>query len=401
MNKSEEEQRIFVKEKIIKYIKNNRPKINISKIDISIEKLKMCLNNDNYRIIIIENETQKILDQYFLKIFRNKIDNKKLESDVQKILGEKNLSPKLLEMNDEEKYRIDEYIPDLCIIAMEDCLKENIIEYLIKIILNFNNLYHLCYYKIDKNYNITYIEDKSIINYNKDVISINFNINSFYQHLNEYLPKAKVVLTKFIESYNLNKNKINLDLDTKIENLKYYVDNYKSILVENIFKNEGYFVFSHSDFHRGNVIHKKNNFDKLYVVDNDFINLNLIGYDLIYYLIKSIFSKGIVKDYLNLTKFYKIYLQYISKFLNEFDGFKNDDKNLTNAKNYLKNIASSKDYFLRLIKLVLLFDIIYCCWLINFENEFLNDKPKFKFFDYLYMNIEVLKQIEECDISKI
>ena len=193
--------------------------------------------------------------------------------------------------------------------------------------------------------------------------------------------------------------KVNLDI--KIQNLKNYVYNYKSILVEEIYKHEGYFIFSHSDFHRGNVVHKGNNFDKLYVLDNEFVNLNLLGYDLIYYLVKSVFNNGIVDNYFDLSKFYKIYLKYINKFLNEFDGFKIDYNKLINAKNYIEKIASSKEYFLRLVKLVLFFDIIYCCGLINFENEFVNKKAIFGFFNYLYLNIEILKKIEVCDISKI
>ena len=395
-----EDERNSVNKKIIKYIQNNRPKINFSEISIIIEKFPGGLNNDNYKIIAKEKESQKILDQYFLKIFKNRIDNKKLESYVQKILGEKDLGPKVLELNDEEKYRIDEYLPDISHIELEESLKENIIDNIIEIILGFNNLYHLCYYHIDNNYKINYVENKSLINHNKEIISIDFNINSFCQHIDEYLPKGILVLNKFIESYNSNKNIINLD--SKIKDLKYYVDNYKSYIVENIYKNEGYFIFSHSDFHRGNIVHKKNNLNKLYVLDNEFINLNLIGYDLMYYLIKSLFGiKGIVENYLDLSKFYKIYLKYINKLLKEYDGFKIDSDNLTNVKKYIENIACSKEYFLRLIKLVLLFDIIYCCDLINFENEFLNEKPIFGFFNYLSLNIEILKQIEEYDISKI
>jgi hypothetical protein len=261
-------------------------------------------------------------------------------------------------------------------------------------------LYHICFYNIDEKYKINYIENISIINSNKEIISIDFNINSFCQHINEYLPKAIIVLDKFIQSYTSNKNVINLD--SKIKDLKYYVDNYKTYIVDNIYTHEGYFIFSHSDFHRGNVVYKNKDISKLYVLDNEFINLNLIGYDIMYYLIKSLFSlNGINKDYFNLSKFYKIYLKYINKLLNEYDGFKTESANLANVKTFIEKIASSKEYFMRLIKLVLLFDIIYCCDLIDFENEFLNEKPIFRFFNYLYCNIEVLKIIEEYNIDKI
>ena len=169
-----------------------------------------------------------------------------------------------------------------------------------------------------------------------------------------------------------------------------------------IYTHEGYFIFSHSDFHRGNVVYKNKDTSKLYVLDNEFINLNLIGYDIIYYLVKSVFGiNGIDEDYFDLSKFYKIYLKYINKLLNEYDGFKTESSNLNNVKKYIETIASSKEYYIRLVKLVLLFDIIYCCDLIDFENEFLNEKPVFKFFNYLYLNIKILKIVEEYDIDKI
>ena len=328
------------------------------------------------------------------------MENKKLESEVQKILGEKNLGPKLLEMNDEKKYKIDEYLPNLKYIELDDCLKDNIIDKILEIILCFNNLYHLYFYNIDDNYKIAYNENKSIINPNIKNISMDFNNNSFCQHTSIYLPKAETVLKKFIESYNSNKKIVNID--EKLEKLKFIVDNYKSILIDNVYKHEGYLVFSHSDFHRGNVVHKGNNLDKLYVLDIDFINLNLIGYDLMYYLIKSVFNNGIVENYLNLPNFYKIYLKYVNKFLDEFEGFKTGEESdkICEIKNVIKNDISSKEYFIRLIKLVLYFDIIYCCNLINFENEFMSDKH-FKFFNYLSLNIDILNKIENYNINDI
>ena len=400
MSEINEEEKNSVKEKIINYIQKNNSALSISNISIIIEKCKACLNNDNYIVTIKDKECQKTLFELFLKVFRNKKDNKKLESEVQKILGEKNLGPKLLEMNDEKKYKIDEYLHNLNYIELDYCLKDNIIDNILEIIICFNNLYHLYFFNIDDNYNINNNEDKSLINHNIKNISMDFNNNSFCQHINIYLPKAEIVLKKFIESYNLNKNIVNID--EKLEKLKYIVDNYKSLLIDNVYKHNGYFVFSHSDFHRGNVVHKGNNLDKLYVLDIDFINLNLIGYDLIYYLIKSVFNNGIVENYLNLPYFYKIYLKYINKFLDEFEGFKTgEDKDKINEiKSYIKNDISSKEYFIRLIKLVLYFDIIYCCDLINFENEFMSDKH-FKFFNYLSLNIDILNKIENYNINDI
>ena len=397
MEQPNDEEKKFITERVIKYIKRINSNLNIESISIKILKYTGGLNNDNYKITI--EKDSKIINEYFFKIFKNKIDNKKLESDVQFLLSKKNLSPKLLEMNSREKYRIDEYLPNISYTDMENCLKDKVIENILSIILGFNNLYHICCYKIN-NYEIIYDEKNSIINHNKDIISIDFKINSFNNHINEYLPKAEIVLKKFIESYNRNKGII--DLDLKINDLKYYVDNYKNILIEDIFKHYGYFIFSHSDFHRGNIVHIGNNYDKLFVLDNEFISLNLIGYDLIYYLIKSVFNNGIVDDYLNVSNFYKIYLKYINKFMNEYEGFiSNKDNNLIEEKNKIEKVISSKEYYLRLIKLVLLFDIIYCCCLINFEDEYVTKKAIFQFFNYLYLNIEILKKIEKYNENEI
>ena len=179
MSKINEEEKNSVKEKIINYIQKNNSALSISNISIIIEKCKACLNNDNYIVTIKEKEGQKTLFELFLKVFRNKKDNKKLESEVQKILGEKNLGPKLLEMNDEKKYKIDEYLPNLNYIELDYCLKDNIIDNILEIIICFNNLYHLYFFNIDDNYNINNNEDKSLINHNIKNISMDFNNNSF------------------------------------------------------------------------------------------------------------------------------------------------------------------------------------------------------------------------------
>ena len=205
MEKISIEERNSINKKVIKFIEKNRPLINPSNISIIIEKY-IGLNNDNYKITISNKQSQKIIEQYFLKIFKNRIDNKKLESTVQKILGERDLGPKVLELNDKEKYRFDEFLPNISIIQLNNCLDENIIENILKIIIGFNNLYHLCYYNIDNDYKISYIENKSVINPNKEIISIDFNINSFFQHINEYLPKGEILVNKFIEDYNEHKN---------------------------------------------------------------------------------------------------------------------------------------------------------------------------------------------------
>ena len=215
MEQSNAEEKKFITERVIKYIKKINSNINIECISINILKYAGGLNNDNYKITI--EKDSKVINEYFFKIFKNKIDNKKLESDVQFLLSKKNLSPKLLEMNSEEKYRMDEYLPNKSYTDMENCLKDNVIENILSIILGFNNLYHVCGYKID-NYQIIYDEKKSIITHNKDIISIDFKINSFNNHIYEYLPKAEIALKKFIESYNANKGII--DLDSKIKDLK-------------------------------------------------------------------------------------------------------------------------------------------------------------------------------------
>ena len=88
--------------------------------------------------------------------------------------------------------------------------------------------------------------------------------------------------------------------------------------------------------------------------------------------------------------------------MNEYEGFiANKDNYLIEEKNNIEKIISSKEYYLRLIKLVLLFDIIYCCCLINFEDEYITKKAIFQFFNYLYLNIEILKKIEKYNENEI
>ena len=81
MEQSNAEEKKFITERVIKYIKKINSNINIECISINILKYAGGLNNDNYKITI--EKDSKVVNEYFFKIFKNKIDNKKLESDDQ------------------------------------------------------------------------------------------------------------------------------------------------------------------------------------------------------------------------------------------------------------------------------------------------------------------------------
>lgn len=67
MEKPNDEEKKFITERVIKYIKKINSNINIESISIKILKYAGGLNNDNYKITI--EKDSKVINEYFFKIY--------------------------------------------------------------------------------------------------------------------------------------------------------------------------------------------------------------------------------------------------------------------------------------------------------------------------------------------
>ena len=66
MEKPNDEEKKFITERVIKYIKKINSNINIESISKKILKYAGGLNNDNYKITI--EKDSKVINEYFFKI---------------------------------------------------------------------------------------------------------------------------------------------------------------------------------------------------------------------------------------------------------------------------------------------------------------------------------------------
>ncbi|OUM58368.1 hypothetical protein PIROE2DRAFT_64455 [Piromyces sp. E2] len=96
-------------------------------------------------------------------------------------------------------------------------------------------------------------------------------------------------------------------------------DGYGPRLLEYDYQNEkGYFVLNHHDLYPVNILIKEDT-DKIYLIDNEFACLSLIGFDIIWYLVMSLFKYYPKYEYfpdaMNYEKFYEIYKNYLESFI--------------------------------------------------------------------------------------
>src|SRR5262249_24304893 len=136
-----------------------------------------------------------------------------------------------------------------------------------------------------------------------------------------------------------------------------------------IFPKQGLLALNHNDVHRLNFLALEN--DKLMLIDHEYAALNLIGIDIVNYLIETNFNYK-VKQFpffdctndLDYQKMYKIYLNYI-------DIFEENIKNREEMDEKHKNLFAqcrTKTYFLHLICTISLFCFIYSVIYLNWSS---------------------------------
>ena len=74
---------------------------------------------------------------------------------------------------------------------------------------------------------------------------------------------------------------------------------------------------NHNDLYQTNILLNKNT-KKMYLIDNEFASLNMIGFDIIWYCLMSMFKYFPKYEYfpnlMNYEKFYEIFKKYLECF---------------------------------------------------------------------------------------
>ena len=206
------------------------------------------------------------------------------------------LGPKII-VSDQKSYRAEEFV-EAFDLDISQHLEDNIIQQLIRILVAYS-----CY---------SFVNSYSI---NSDSFSCDYDIKikagknyPVQVKKNMYEMCAKSMLTKANKNFEIFSLKfkerfdkmINSKVILKFQKIKYYLENYKSIFSK-IFPKEALFVLNHNDVHRLNFLMQEK--DRLMLIDHEYAALNLIGIDIVNYIIEANFNYKVKEfPFLSLIK---------------------------------------------------------------------------------------------------
>ena len=356
-----------IKKNIEKYISSSNKYI-IKKNNINIELKKTGgLSNLNYIGIIKDSSTNEILEYIFYKQYCNKFGclsdsiNHEQESKISQYLSEKNYGPKIL-FEEKNIFSISEFIINAQSLPREKYYDENIIQQLCMILNYFTTFSPFCKYEIN-NDSIKLFP----INNNDNEKKINITENQYEKIVNDLYEKAKIssqnFYDEFTKKYSKEKNPKEYNNVLLVKN---YLENYKKIFNDN-FQSKGFLVLNHGDVFRDNILYRAKD-EKIFLIDHEYFTLNLLGYDLAFYLVESfiIYDPELQCEFdkINLDELFTIYKHFINIFI---ESNKLIFEKEEFGKEFLE-IIKTKEYFIRLMNDVNLYFFIWTIGNINFEN---------------------------------
>ena len=312
-----------------------------------------------------------------------------------KKLSEKGYGPKLLDFDhDNEKYRIDEFLVGSRELLYEEIFNEDILENLI-IINKYSQITDIYKYELIKEDNENTKDSKKdikIIQEGNNPFKINNNMYDIV--INKVYSSSREIFEKFFIDYTNNSQK-NVENDILNENninkIKELLNNFKN-LFSSFFNTKGYFVLNHHDLYQVNIL-LNHQTRKMYLIDNEFACLSMIGFDIIWYLLMSLFKYYPNYEYypnlMNYDKFYEIFIRYLECFEKENSLWINENEE---RKKYIETLKKEK-YFCELLCIVNLYSFIFSLADLQFEEEFIkktippffsNVLNRIQLFEYSY-----------------
>lgn len=356
--------------------------------------------NKNYLVEITNRESKNnffLFFRYFGDI-TNEFFDKKREVEIMKKLSKKGYGPKLLDFDYEnEKYRIDEFLEGSRELYYEEIFNEDILEKLIIIINKYSQITDIYKYELieeEKESENTKISKKIIKIIQEGNNSFKITNNIYDNIINKVYPTSKENFEKFYADYT-NNSKIVIENDilkeSNINKIKELLNNFKNIF-STFFNNEGYFVLNHHDLYQVNILLNPQT-NKMYLIDNEFACLSMIGFDIIWYLLMSLFKYYPNYEYfpnlMNYVKFYDIFIRYLECFEKENSLWINENEE---RKKYIETLKKER-YFCELLCIANLFSFIFGLADLQFEEEFIkkstppfftNVLNRIQLFEYSY-----------------
>jgi hypothetical protein len=355
------------------YILNTVP-IDLNSLEIRKERLN-GLSNDVFLISVFH--LNNLVSQFVFRLFgcnHKQVDNE-LESYIIEKLSNVGLTPKILS-TDRVTYSIEEYIhakhPESAIL-----LQPKMLGTIADVLLNYSKFSPVYYFFSygDKLNGMT-----KLLLFNEVDYEYKFKSNMFDKILYQAYPAAwDHLMTVMNGNYG--------DLtNSKLYRLKEFLQDFKSYFLT-VFPKSSLLVLNHNDIHRLNILQN----DNLILLDHEYACLNLIGNDIVNYLIETCWDYTLDKypfytykiENLDFDLFYKIYTDYLEKF-----------EKATSMSEYFKRVYKQGYTFTQMLRIMC---IISCCWILQpiqfLTVQSMEDKSV---FDTLGSAIHRLEMFEIC-----
>ena len=327
------------------------------------------LTNQIFHVTITEND--KILEEIIYRNFGEfgSIVDREFEESVIRALSDKGEGPKIKD-TDHTTYRIDEYVTNAKHLKQNELIKEDNINKIIKALISYEEIAPIYQYSVKHNkINIKILKSDILFKVN--------TFNNYYDVLmNKMLPKGIDRLNQFDSRIRQHQELMhNENINSQLKQINIFANSISSIITS-IYPKQGYYILNHNDIFRLNFLINKEQFD---LIDHEYGGLNLIGYDIVNYLIETSYDYSPKYIYdssnVNIDKYYQVYLQYIEHFShsNTFSFF-NQSKE---GKEYINSIRQ-REYFINLFKLNSIFWFVVALVYLDFDS-YINDKTT----DYL------------------
>ena len=327
------------------------------------------LTNQIFHVTITEND--KILEEIIYRNFGEfgSIVDREFEESVIKALSDKGEGPKIKD-TDHTTYRIDEYVTNAKHLKQNELINEDNINKIIKALVSYEEIAPIYQYSVKHNK----------INFKILKSDILFKVNTFNNYydvlMNKMLPKGIDRLNQFDSRIRQHQELMhNENINSQLKQINIFANSISSIITS-IYPKQGYYILNHNDIFRLNFLINKEQFD---LIDHEYGGLNLIGYDIVNYLIETSYDYSPKYIYdssnVNIDKYYQVYLQYIEHFSHSnIFSFFNQSKE---GKEYINSIRQ-REYFINLFKLNSIFWFVVALVYLDFDS-YINDKTT----DYL------------------
>lgn len=360
-----------------------------SQDNISLQLTKMnSLSNDIYHTVVIDSTTNEVIDEIVYRNFGEigDIVNRDLEESVINSLGSRGIGPKIF-TTDHKTYRIDEYVANSSPISRDALKTENILSQMIPVLVSYTEIAPIYRYNL-----LTSEDGKTKINVEEFIESVDAPVKTsqnFYDMLmKEMMNKGMKKLDKFIK-HARSDTEVDKEIITKMNEISSLASEINDIFFK-CFPQSGFFCLNHNDTLRLNLLLKD---DKILIIDHEYGGLNLIGFDIVNYVIESTFEYSPGYEFfpneIDLKLFYEIYLRFISSFeKSEKHSYFIESEE---GKNELKRHKSFK-YFLDLVILDNILWFVFALIYVDYEKYI--GKKGFDYFRQAHDRVLYLEQIK-------